>query len=203
VEGVSDDDGVVWERPNGVGDGDGGDVNGAAVTVKKEFNYDAQGEEGEEREDGNHGEEKGEELNIDESTATILDKTELDVDDWIDFKLPASKSPIMEAMVVCAIKNWGIAVYKSAPNMVVFRVMDFDRYYKISRAICSKQHPTEDIGSRVKSLRRWFDNFPKKKDRIDSPNFLLALKQSVTKKVNEMIERNTRLLGVQKRRRRQ
>jgi len=120
-----------------------------------------------------------------------------------DFKLPASKSPIMEAMVVCAIKNWGISIHKSAPNQVVFRVSDFDRYYKISRAICSKQHPTEDIGSRVKSLRRWFDNFPKKKDRQDNPNFLLAVKANGTKKVNEMIERNTRLMGVQKRRRRQ
>jgi len=120
-----------------------------------------------------------------------------------DFKLPASKSPIMEAMVVCAIKNWGLVLHKSSPNQVVFRVTDFERYYKISRAICSKQHPTEDIGSRVKSLRRWFDNFPKKKDRQDNPNFLLAVKSSGTKKVNEMIERNTRLLGVQKRRRRQ
>jgi len=80
-----------------------------------------------------------------------------------DFKLPASKSPIMEAMVVCAIKNWGISIHRNSPNQVVFRVSDFDRYYKISRTICSKQHPTEDIGSRVKSLRRWFDNFPKKK----------------------------------------
>jgi len=120
-----------------------------------------------------------------------------------DFKLPASKSPIMEAMVVCAIKNWGISIHRSSPNQVVFRVSDFDRYYKISRSICSKQHPTEDIGSRVKSLRRWFDNFPKKKDRQDNPDFLLAVKSSGTKKVNEMIERNTRLMGVQKRRRRQ
>jgi len=120
-----------------------------------------------------------------------------------DYKLPASKSPIMEAMVVCAIKNWGIAIHANSPNQVVFRVTDFEKYYKISRAICSKQHPTEDIGSRVKSLRRWFDNFPKKKDRQDNPNFLLDVKSSGTKKVNEMIERNTRLMGVQKRRRRQ
>jgi len=123
--------------------------------------------------------------------------------EFADFKLPASKSPIMEAMVVCAIKNWGLELHKSSPNQVVFRVTDFERYYKKSRAICSKQHPTEDIGSRVKSLRRWFDNFPKKKDRQDIPNFLLAVKSSGTKKVNEMIERNTHLLGVQKRRRRQ
>jgi len=126
-----------------------------------------------------------------------------ELSDPADFKLPASKSPIMEAMVVCAIKNWGLVLHKSSPNQVVFRVTDFESYYKISRAICSKQHPTEDIGSRVKSLRRWFDNFPKKKDRQDNPNFLLAVKSSGTKKVNEMIERNTRLLGVQKRRRRQ
>jgi len=85
------------------------------------------------------------------------------------FKLPASKSPIMEAMAYCAIKRWGIEIIQYSDSTeegsakVVFRVLDFEQYYKYSCQICSKQNPTEDIGSRVKSLRRWFVNFPKKK----------------------------------------
>jgi len=125
------------------------------------------------------------------------------------FKLPASKSPIMEAMVVCGLNGWGIDIVKNSrggsndPVEVVFRVTDFDRYYRISRSICSKQRPTDDVGSRVKSLRRWFVNFPKKKDRNDNVPFLLVVKPQIAKKVNEIIERNTRMLGLTKRRRRQ
>eukprot|EP01124_Arcella_intermedia_P002609 TRINITY_DN1141_c0_g1_i1.p1 TRINITY_DN1141_c0_g1~~TRINITY_DN1141_c0_g1_i1.p1 ORF type:complete len:367 (+),score=52.97 TRINITY_DN1141_c0_g1_i1:172-1272(+) len=126
------------------------------------------------------------------------------------FKLPASKSPIMEAMVVCALNGWGIELVKhtpaeapGAPPEIVFRVLDFDRYYRISRAICSKQRPTDDVGSRVKSLRRWFVNFPKKKVRCEKGEFVLTVKPQIAGKVSEIIERNTRILGVSKRRRRQ
>jgi len=120
------------------------------------------------------------------------------VDDPVDFKLPASKTPIMEAMVVCALNNWGLSVVKSCPTEVIFQVSDFDRYYRISRAICSKHRPTEDIGSRVKSLRRWFINFPKKKDRQENPNFLLSVKPSTCKKVHGLIERNSKLLNAKR-----
>jgi len=124
------------------------------------------------------------------------------------FKLPASKSPIMEAMVVCALNGWGLDIIKNnrptsvSPAEVVFRVTDFNRYYKYSRAICSKQRPTDDLGSRIKSLRRWFVNFPKKKDRCDNNPFHLIVKPAIAKKVNEIIERNSRTPGVTKRRRR-
>jgi len=124
------------------------------------------------------------------------------------FKLPASKSPIMEAMVVCSLNGWGIELAtnnratSSTPAEVVFRVTDFNRYYKISRTICSKQRPTDDLGSRIKSLRRWFVNFPKKKDRCEN-SFSLIVKPSIAKKVNEIIERNSKSLGLTKRRRRQ
>lgn len=124
------------------------------------------------------------------------------------FKLPASKSPIMEAMVVCALNGWGIEIItnnratSTTPAEVVFRVTDFNRYYQKSRAICSKQRPTDDLGSRIKSLRRWFVNFPKKKDRCENA-FNLIVKPSIAKKVNEIIERNSKTLGLTKRRRRQ
>jgi len=124
----------------------------------------------------------------------------------IGFKLPASKSPIMEAMSFCAIKGWGIELQSckdenDTPASVVFKVTDFDKYYKYSSAICSKQNPTEDIGSRVKSLRRWFTNFPKKRDRKENPQFLLEVKADVAKKVYDMIEKYKCFVNVQKRRR--
>jgi len=123
------------------------------------------------------------------------------------FKLPASKSPIMEAMAFCGIKKWGIEIIQcqdqtdDAPAKVVFRVLDFELYYKYSCSICSKQNPTEDLGSRVKSLRRWFVNFPKKRDRRENPQFSLEVKPDVAKKVYEMIEKFKCQLNVKKRRR--
>lgn len=135
-------------------------------------------------------------------------------DDPVDFKLPASKTPIMEAMVVCALNNWGLSVVKSTPSEVIFCVTDFDRYvtlkvsnfclpalyryYRVSRTICSKHRPTEDIGSRVKSLRRWFTNFPKKRDRQENPSFLLNVKPNTCKKVHGLIERNGKLLNAKR-----
>jgi len=119
-----------------------------------------------------------------------------------NFKLPASKSPIMEAMVVCAINGWGIDIIRhydigggrdSIPNEILFKVTDFNRYYRISRAICSKQRPTDDLGSRIKALKRWFVNFPKKKYCCEN-SFCLVVKPKIIKKVNDIIERNTRFL---------
>jgi hypothetical protein len=135
------------------------------------------------------------------------DHLEEDLDIPKGFKLPASKSPIMEAMVYCAIKKWGIDILEcqdETPNSqakVVFKILDFEQYYKYSCAICSKQNPTEDIGSRVKSLRRWFVNFPKKRDRRDNPQFTLEVKPEVSKKVHDMIEKYKCLIDVRKRRR--
>jgi len=127
------------------------------------------------------------------------------MDGW---KLPASKSPIMEAMVFCAIQKWGLEVSFSQDQTdddtrakVVFKVLDFEKYYKYSCAICSKQNPTEDLGSRVKSLRRWFVNFPKKRDRRENPQFTLEVKPEVAKKVYEMIEKYKCQINVKKRRR--
>jgi hypothetical protein len=122
-----------------------------------------------------------------------------------DFKLPASKTPIMEAMVVCALNGWGLEIVKSIRKSstqaeVVFLVSDFNRYYKISRAICSKHRPTDDLGSRIKSLRRWFVNFPKKKDRVEN-SFLLTVKPSIAIKVYDIIEKNSISMSLVKRRR--
>jgi hypothetical protein len=138
---------------------------------------------------------------------TDTSSEEYDITDG--YKLPASKSPVMEALVVCALRGWGVDILKNnrqTPNSnaeVEFRVSDFNKYYTISRRICSKQRPTDDLGSRIKSLRRWFKNFPRKRDRCEN-SFNLEVKPEEAKKVYEMIEKNSRSLGlVEKRRRKQ
>jgi len=152
-----------------------------------------------------NGEMYGDERELNERKRKREEESDLDVPNG--FKLPASKSPIMEAMAFCAIKRWGIEILQcqdqidDAPAKVVFRVLDFELYYKYSCLICSKQNPTEDIGSRVKSLRRWFVNFPKKRDRRENPQFSLEVKPEVAKKVYEMIEKYKCQINVKKRRR--
>jgi len=127
---------------------------------------------------------------------------ELDIPDG--YKLPVSKSPIMEAMSYCAIMGWGIELEecKDDPRpSVIFRVTDFEKYYHYSSAICSKQNPTEDIGARIKSLKRWFSNFPKKKDRKEKTQFSLEVKPDVSKKVYNMVEKYRCQVNVKKIRR--
>lgn len=110
------------------------------------------------------------------------------------FKLPVSKSPIMDALCYCALQGWGLRVVQnkrstlSSAAEVVFLVEDFDRYYRISRSICSKQNPTEDIGARVKALRRWFSDFPTKRDRTESDEFYLHVRGAGVKKVRSLLD---------------
>jgi hypothetical protein len=132
----------------------------------------------------------------------IEDPVDIDI---TDFKVPSSRIPVMESMVVCALNGWGIEIVKSnRKNMdtaeVEFRVFDFNRYYKISRAICSKHRPTEDLGARIKSLKRWFVNFPKKKDRVEN-SFSLIVKPTMAIKVYKSIEKNSVSMNLVKRRR--
>jgi len=139
---------------------------------------------------------------------TPQDPSGEDFDVTEGFKLPASKSPVMEALVVCALNGWGVDILKNNRHTsntkaeVEFRVSDFNLYYTLSRRICSKQRPTDDLGSRIKSLRRWFTNFPKKRDRCEN-SFSLTVKPEEAKKVSEIIEKNSRSLGLVKRRRKQ
>eukprot|EP01129_Flabellula_baltica_P015765 TRINITY_DN8146_c0_g1_i1.p1 TRINITY_DN8146_c0_g1~~TRINITY_DN8146_c0_g1_i1.p1 ORF type:complete len:293 (+),score=61.73 TRINITY_DN8146_c0_g1_i1:43-921(+) len=118
------------------------------------------------------------------------------------FRLSVCKSPIMDALAFCAVKSWGMKVEQCSEKLVVFKVFDFDMYYKFSRAICSKQNPTEDVGARVKALRRWFVDYPRKKFRNENPEFELEVKPDYTPRVYEMIKRHRSLLqDINKRRR--
>lgn len=79
-------------------------------------------------------------------------------------KLGASKSPIMEALVYCALHGWGLQLIKFDQDDIQFRVDDFKLYYEKSALICAKQNPTEAQASRIKALKRWFPDFPCKRD---------------------------------------
>jgi len=114
------------------------------------------------------------------------------------FKLPTSKSPIIEALACCAANGWGIEVVTNlaatddTPAQVIFRVTDFQQYYAASRSICSKQNPTDNMASRVKALRRWFVRFPKKSERKSGNPFILEVKPDGAKKVQEIVEKHVR-----------
>jgi hypothetical protein len=97
------------------------------------------------------------------------------------FTLPSSKSPIIEAMAFCAVHNWGISIVHNSDSLedgarVVLLVKNFSQYCRFSRLICSKRHPTNNEGARIKALRRWFVKFPKKKERKNRESFLLEVK---------------------------
>jgi hypothetical protein len=80
------------------------------------------------------------------------------------FKLQSSKSPVIDALVYCALTNQGLTLIEAGNTIVRFRMHDFPLYYKKSQIICSKAHPTDDLNSRVKALQRWFPDFPTLKE---------------------------------------
>jgi hypothetical protein len=83
-----------------------------------------------------------------------------------DIRLETSKSPILDALVYCALKGWGMRIVKNEGDDIRIHVDDFQKYYSCSAVICSKEHPTEDQSSRIKALRRWFPDFPAKQDEV-------------------------------------
>jgi len=118
-------------------------------------------------------------------------------------KLQASKSPIMDALVYCALNRWGIELLEDNGDNIRFRVLDFQKYYKYSGIICAKQNPTEDIASRIKALKRWFPDFPTKRagnlDEAFEITVQLPTKQdNKPQKLHEIIEKQRRVLGLQK-----
>jgi len=117
-------------------------------------------------------------------------------------KLAPSKSPIMDALVYCALNNWGIRLLKQEGDDIQFEVTNFKMYYKISSKICAKQNPTEDQGSRIKALKRWFPDFPSRRERglLPSP-FTITVskgcrKDNKPKKLHEIIDRNRHVMKV-------
>jgi len=108
------------------------------------------------------------------------------------FKLPSSKSPIMEALVYCSINKYGIELKElnTTSNKILFYVNNFHAYYKHSCSICSKQSPSEDIRARMKALQRWFVTFPAWRE-LEYP-FELLVKPSHYNKMHEIISKMVR-----------
>jgi len=107
--------------------------------------------------------------------------------------------------VYCALNKWGIHLETISENKIIFRVTDFDKYYKNSNIICSKLNPTDDIGSRIKTLQRWFVDFPTSKEisKGNGQPFTISISNDSDKfgKVKEMIEQRQCDLNVVKKRR--
>jgi len=184
------------------------------VEVKEE-EKSGKKEEEEVKKEGDENEENEEESNFEEIQSDDPESVEADAEatEGIDFahaspdsfKLNASKSPIIDALVFCALKGWGIKLLHNKGSDIKFQVMDLDKYYEYSAKICAKQNPTEDQSSRVKALKRWFPDFPSKRDRV-SDSFVITVtkgskKDNKPQKMHKIIERNMKLLGIRKVRR--
>jgi len=104
-------------------------------------------------------------------------------------KLKPSKAPVIDALVYCALKGIGVHIVTNNSEKVVLKVTDFDKYYTVSSKICSKVNPTEDRGSRIKSLQRWFTDFPSLKEMKGGSVFnVQTTKESKNfEKIREMI----------------
>ena len=75
-------------------------------------------------------------------------------------KLPASKTPVIDSFVYCALCCWGVHINYTAEGPTQFSITNFSTYWDYSIQTCSKPTPTKEPVSRLKSLRRWFNDFP-------------------------------------------
>lgn len=123
-----------------------------------------------------------------------------------EIKLESSKSPILDALVYCALKGWGMRLTKNEGDDIRITVDDFQEYYRCSAVICSKEHPTEDQSARIKALRRWFPDFPAKQDEAIMLNqpfevqvMRTASKDNKPRKLREIISRMTAVVAAEKR----
>jgi len=129
-------------------------------------------------------------------------------EDMDDTKLPPSKTPIIDAILYCALKGeYGISIEYRDDSKILFKVTDYDRFYEKQKRVCSKQNPTDDESSRIKTIQRWFKNFPTKKERSKTNQtiFFFSVEKSVSedkfKKIIKIMEKLECSINVNKRRR--
>jgi hypothetical protein len=131
--------------------------------------------------------------------------SKLDFED--DYKLPPSKTPIIDAIIYCAIKGEGITIESRDQSKILFKVTDYESFYEKQKQVCSKQNPTDDESSRIKTIQRWFKNFPTKKERSKTNQniFYFSVEKSVSedkfRKIGKIMERLEASINVNKRRR--
>jgi hypothetical protein len=117
------------------------------------------------------------------------------------FKLQSSKSPVIDALVYCALMKQGIQLVEDNAKIVQFRIFNFPLYYQKSKGICSKAHPTDDVNSRVKALQRWFPDFPTLKELGRGLPCTISLSRSKNNlnfsKMQVILERQKMLLKCQ------
>jgi len=137
---------------------------------------------------------------------SLTDLTPKVVDE--DYKLPPSKTPIIDAIIYCAIKQEGIEIESRDQNQILFKVTDYDTFYEKQKRVCSKQNPTDDESSRIKTIQRWFKNFPTKKERSKTNQttvFHFSVERSISedkfRKILKIIEKLECSINVNKRRR--
>ena len=78
-------------------------------------------------------------------------------------RLPGSTTPIMDALVYCALQGWGVRLMgtiATTSERVKLRFDDFALYSACSMLISAKTMPPPTTEVRIKALQRWFPLFP-------------------------------------------
>jgi len=115
------------------------------------------------------------------------------------FRLGTSKSPVIDALVYCALMEYGLKLTTNNSQLIQFQIDDFNLYYRTSKEVCSKAHPTDDMYSRVKALRRWFPDFPCWKDISQNEFVTISMRNKGNKtfaKLQSIIEKQKSLLAM-------
>jgi hypothetical protein len=103
-------------------------------------------------------------------------------------RLGSSHSPVFDALVFCAVRDWGVHLVPEMPSSLYFS--NFAVYHHCAALICRKGTPTRHITHRVKALRVWFLNVPTTEAGLLAGDFCVWAKdkyraQELLRKVEE------------------
>lgn len=79
--------------------------------------------------------------------------------------LPPSKTPCLDALAFCVVMGLGCEMDKSDESVIY--VTDCSKLLAYIKAMCPKANQTNNSEARIKALKRWFNNIPAKKRRLE------------------------------------
>lgn len=98
-------------------------------------------------------------------------------------KMPVSRCPIFDSFVGCAFSKDGAEIIDKKHGKI--RVNDYYKFLKCVEIRSNKNKKTNDAGNRIKSIKRFIVDWPKKSRAVQG-NFTVSIKQSVSNSLADL-----------------
>lgn len=108
-------------------------------------------------------------------------------------RLPPSKSPLIDAIIYCALKKLGMSLDQESNGSIELHIEKFADVCVYIDQVYYKNKSSITQARRVKSFKDWFENFPRKNIYQSRP-FTIQVKSGMLSSVRPVIERMSALI---------